>query len=130
MTGALVVNSGLEWLSDKAFDNVTDIIDEVAVGTGTTDPARNDTSLENEVYRGTSGGNIEFNEIDNTGGVEAKIVITGGTEVPDGTEVSEFGIYTEEAGTNTLILREVREPITINNGNKEEFTIPLTFTQA
>lgn len=132
-TGVTVTDDGLEWIGDKTLDQ--DSTDDekvrfVAVGTDSSTPASGDTQLGTEVHRQTAS----FSESNATGGYDAVITISGGTEVSPGTTISELAIYAGTAnddGTDegTMILREVISGVTVESGHREQFTIPLDFSR-
>jgi hypothetical protein len=131
-TGVTVTDDGLEWIGDKTLDS--DSTDDenvryVAVGTDSTTPASGDSNLGAEVHRQTA----TFNESNATGGYDAVITISGGTEVSPGTTITELGIFAgtdQDEGTNEgiLLLREVISGVTVEAGHREQFTIPLDFS--
>lgn len=132
-TGVTVTDDGLEWIGDKTLDQ--DSTDDekvryVAVGTDSTTPASGDTQLGTEIHRQIA----DFNESNATGGYDAVITVSGGTEVDPGTTITELGIFAgtdTDDGTNegTLILREVISGVTVEAGHREQFTIPLDFSR-
>ncbi|EMA47983.1 hypothetical protein [Halococcus saccharolyticus] len=66
----------------------------MAIGTGTTAPTASDTQLENEVFRATTG-DAPLNWVDDPdtpGRYEAKLSVTGGDEVPAGTQITEAAL--------------------------------------
>jgi|APHM01.1.fsa_nt_gi hypothetical protein len=137
MVGVTVTDEGLEWIGDKSLvpeDTNRNLEEEyiqyVAIGTGSTDPDPSNSQLNNEIHRQKG----EFTETDGTGGFDAVITVSGGTEVEPGQEVNEIGIFAgteNEEGTNqgTLILHEVISGVVVEAGHREQFTIPLDFSR-
>ena len=115
-----ITDDGLEWLGDRAAGLASGPIDAVAVGTGTDPPSVDDEGLQAEEARDLDGVFEAGPGIE-----EYAIEISGGLEVPADTEITEFGLF---AG-NTLVLREVRAPVTINAGERSEFRVPLEQTR-
>jgi len=68
------------------------------------------TTLENEI------------DTDEIGQIDVTFTITGGNEVPSGTDITEFGVFGED---EYLLSREVRSAITMTEGNKKEFEIRM-----
>lgn len=128
-----VPDVGLEWIGDKTLENDStddEVVRYVAVGTGGTTPATGDTQLDNEIHRQEG----EFTESNTTGGYDAVITVSGGTEVDPGDTITELGIFAgtyQDDGTNqgTLLLRETINGVTVEAGHREQFTIPLDFTR-
>lgn len=117
-----VTDNGLELISDELLD----VYDEIAVGTGTTDDAAGDTSLESETYRAqVSDSIVEFRETGGTGDYEAAIEVGGGLEVPAETEISEIGLF----ANGTLVVRDVFAAVTVEAGHRREFTIDGDITR-
>lgn len=120
-------NTGQDWLSEKAVGNVpNEELYIIAVGTGTTDPTESDTSLQSEVYRSNDGNtNCTVDTTTNTGEIVGRITVSGGTEVPAGTDITEIGLFVDDG--STLVFREVRTAVTIESGDRKtfEFTIVL-----
>lgn len=108
---------------------------QVAVGTGSTSPQNTDTQLAAESYRGNRSDSIvsiEDSSID--GRIIARITISGGTEVPAGTTVTEFGLFATHPNNppdddtadadDRLLHREVRDSgVTIDSGDRKTFEI-------
>jgi len=117
-----VTDDGLE----KIGDEMLAAYDEIAVGTGTTGDVPGDSSLESEVYRAQVEDSIvSFTETDATGGFEAKIEVGGGLEVPAGTDISEIGLFAD----GVLVVRDVFAAVTVEDGHREEFTVPGDYTR-
>lgn len=108
---------------------------QVAVGTGSTSPQNTDTQLDVEEYRGDRDDSIvsiEDSSID--GRIIARITISGGTEVPAGTTITEFGLFAADSDNapaddtadadDRLLHREVRDSgVTIDSGDRKTFEI-------
>lgn len=121
--GIIIPDEGREWIADKTLDNESGIIDEVAIGTGTSSVAATDTSMESQVYSATdSDPQVSITETGDVGVVECVITVTGGTEVSGGTEITEFGVFTS---TGEMVYHETAPAIPVGAGEDVEFTIPL-----
>lgn len=123
---SVVVDEGREWISEKVLDNHVDgQFYIVAVGDGTTSPSSSDTSLENELYRANSDdSNCSIQDTSNTGEIKCRITVSGGTEVPAGSDLSEFGVFASDG--STLIYREVRDTaVTVQSGDRKTFEFTL-----
>lgn len=126
---SVITDEGRDWLKEKIFNNESDETPYiVAVGDGTNSPASGNTSLQNELYRANDDdSNCTIAPTSNTGEFEWRITISGGTEVPAGTDVSEIAIIS--SGTNEFIYREVRStPVTLSSGDRRTIGGQLTFT--
>lgn len=120
---ALIPDTGREYISDQIT------LDEFAIGTGTTDPTSSDTSLENEVYRASaSDTNCEFEDTSEDGEIVAKLTVSGGTEVPAGTTITEFGLLGDSG--STLVYREVKSGTTVQSGARITFALELDVVTA
>jgi hypothetical protein len=124
-----VTDSGLEWLTDKTRDGASSRVDAVALGTGTNE-STTATALGNEVHRGDdSEPAVSFVETDQTT-YEARITVTGGTEVPAGTAISEIAVLAGGAGGGgTLVVIDQFDAVTVEAGHTERFDVPLEFTR-
>lgn len=114
---------GLDFFEGAIIDStVTAVFDTVAVGTGTNSPSGNDTTLDNQVYQGDkSGTNVTIERGPGTGEIRTTIEITGGTEVPSGSDITEIGFFTD---VGDLIYREVRSTsITVGSGESKVIEI-------
>lgn len=123
-----VTDNGLNWYQDSSIGNETGHIDEIAVGSGSGSESATTSGLDSEEYRGTaSDTNVTFERTD-TGRLEAAITIQGGTEVPDGTEISEMLI--EVSDSATIIAIDNFDAVTVVSGNNEEFIMPVQLQRA
>ena len=115
-----IVNDGLDWYRDKGLGNRTnEAIDTIKVGTGTNAPSSTDSSMQNEVHTSdTSNGNVTIKSTGSVGEYRAQISVSGGGEVPAGTDISEFGVFTN---TDVMIKHEVRSAVTIESGDRKTF---------
>ncbi|GGM64134.1 hypothetical protein J2752_000471 [Halarchaeum rubridurum] len=106
-------------------DLVRNAVAYVALGTGQNE-ATDATALASPAYgAAASNANVELVETTDTGGFEVVIRVKGGTEVAGGTAISEMAVYDgdPEAGGTLLTIDEF-EPVTVEAGHTEEFTIP------
>lgn len=109
-------DNGRNYVTDVVTTNDgNDVLNTIIVGNGTSSPNENNTSLENELYRNdTSSPNVVIERASGFGEIKATIEISGGTEVPSDSEISELGL---ETSSGTLLYREVRSsPITVSSG--------------
>lgn len=114
-------DTGLE----KVSDEILDLYDEVAVGTGQGE-STDATSLASEEYRGSvDDNNIEIQETGSTGEYEVAIEVGGGLEVTAGAEISEMGLFID----GDLILIDEWAGVTVEQGHRETFTMPADFTR-
>lgn len=117
-------DSGLDFIENRILGETTATLNTIAVGTGTLSPSQNDTSLSNEVYNADSKNNNTIIEsTSNTGEIRLVIQVTGGTEVPSETDISEIGV---KASDGTLVYREVRSsPVTVSSGETKKVEFRL-----
>lgn len=117
-----VTEDGTEVFADLGAGATTSGVEAVAIGSGTSDVSETDKSMESEIHREapetiTKTGNGER---------EYSITVTGGTEVPSGSEISEFGLFdSTTANSGRMIYHEVELPITVNQGVAQEFIVTL-----
>lgn len=122
----IIPNVGLDWVANNSVPSKeVPELQYVAVGTGTTAPAVDDTALESEIYRSDiANSNASITKSSSTGTVRVSITVSGGTEVPAGSDITELGVFTE---SDDLIYREVRNTITIKNGERITFEFTIGF---
>lgn len=120
-------DQGLDWYADKARGVVTDDLDTIALGTGTGNESTTATSLANQVHQqDDSGSDVTFPDGDAAGEFEAVINITGGAEVPDGTEITEIAVF---SNSGVLVHIDEFSKVTVDQGHTEEFTVPIGLTR-
>jgi len=124
---SIVTEFGRDWIANRVIHG--DEYPEqqyIAVGTGTTDPTELDTELEQQVYSVSfENANANIYTVDEAAGVyRADITISGGIEVDPGTDISEFGILTED---EDLVYRETRDSTTIGSGARISFELEVEF---
>jgi len=114
---ALVPDVGLEWLEARAMDSSTsEVIYEVAVGTGSSAPDSDDTSMDEEVYRlDKTQDNCSIERTSQTGKVRCAIGFTPGLEVSSDLTITEVGVFTDDG---TMVYHELREGIELQSGEK------------
>lgn len=116
-------NGGLTVLLDRLHDDTANGIEAVALGDGTSPVSATDTAMQNELHRGA------FTRVDTPDSTTREFVIsvTGGTEIPADSTISEFGLFNSTtAGAGTLIYHEVRNPVTVRQGVTVEFIVPVS----
>lgn len=134
----LTPDEGLEFAADKIMEN-SEVQDweifQVAVGSGTANLDNNDTQLANEEYRANKDDSVvDIADSSIDGQITVKITISGGTEVPAGTTITEFGIFgidpsdrpTDDTtdAKDRLLHRELRAGITLESGDRKTFELP------
>ena len=122
----LIPDEGLDWISDYTVPGVpAPELQYVAIGTGTPNTESDDTSLESSEYRASiDGGNASIESTSSTGEIRASITVSGGTEVEADSDLTELGILTEEYD---LVYREVRNAVTVEQGERVTFEFTLSF---
>lgn len=113
----IITDSGREWCSEKLANEVSSTLNTVAVGDGTTDPQSGDSSLENRLHEETtSSSTVVIETSGNTGEIEFRISISGGTEVPAGSSITEIGVKTS---SGILVWRGTRDALVIDDGDRK-----------
>jgi len=136
----LTPDEGLEFTADKLLDDPSVAnweMYQVAVGSGSANLDNNNTQLDNEEYRANKDdSNISIQDSSIDGRITVKITISGGTEVPAGTTITEFGIFAVDPtdtplptdGTtdskDIILHRELRGGVTLSSGDRKTFEIP------
>ena len=104
-------------------------LDTIAVGTGTGAEDPTATSLQSEIGRWASSDSVVTfvpDSGDNTI-VYAIVELTGGLEIPSGTEVTEVGVFTTATTPETLVWYDVNAPAQFPSGVSNELRIPMNF---
>jgi hypothetical protein len=122
-------DEGLDWITTALTGAAAgEELYEIAVGTGTTTPASGDTGLATEVFRtDIDADNAAIDFTSRTGEIRIAISVAGGTEVPSGTTITEFGVFADDAN-NSLVYRETAPSTTIDAGERVQFEANLSFT--
>lgn len=122
----LVVDAGLDWLAEYAFDSVTPTaktrMSHIAIGTGTTAEVAGDTALQSEVERlafdsWTAGGT-------GTCTVVATFPAAGGYEPA---AVTEVGIF-NDAAAGEMWNRATFAAVNKTSADTLKVTVTITFT--
>lgn len=132
-------DEGRNWYRDRALSTAaTDdqVVYDVAVGTGSASLSTNDTQLDNEIYRGNPDdySNISVQSSSTVGRFVCRITVSGGTEVPADTDITELGVWARDPsiaegsvtdGDDVLLYRELRGAVTIASGDRTTFEIRI-----
>lgn len=106
-------------IADESF---TRVMNTIAIGDGDSAPRNGDTTLDNFLYEDTdASSNISIERASGTGEIRATIEFTGGTEVPSGSDIIEFG-FKDDSGV--LLYREVRDAA-INVASGETISVQI-----
>lgn len=129
-------DEALDWFRAKSINAVSngEHIYEVGVGSGSTSVTSADTQLDVEEHRSNrDNNNVTIEETSTTGEMSVKISVSGGTEVPAGTTITEFGVWAihpdnapggpNNDAADTMIHREVRAGVTLEAGDRKTFEI-------
>lgn len=100
--------------SDEAF------AEKIALGTGTSDVSKTDSSMQSEVNR--IDVDAKFADVSESGNRRLVVELTGGTEVPADSDISEFGLFDSNGN---MLYHETRDPITIGQGVRQDFFIDI-----
>ena len=122
----IITNDGLKWYRDISVGD-DENIDAVALGTGITETSISDTSLQNEVYRGTKSDiNVTIRKGDNYNEFDVYIDVTGGSQISAGTEITEIGVFAESGTSDeVMIARDVFNSVELVSGIKERFSTTI-----
>lgn len=125
----VVTDDGREWISQKLFGNNDEELFYVAVGDGTQAPTASDSALTNELYRASKNdSNCVIEPTTGVGRILFRITISGGTEVPAGSGITEFGVFS--SSSDTLLYHEVRAAVTLESGDRKTFEGSIDITDA
>jgi hypothetical protein len=120
---------GLEAIADIILGLTSTRIDTLAVGTATGTETTGATALGNEIFRANvSDTNISLVDSGPGGQTEASIVVKGGLDIPAGSQITEVGVIENGAGgggNNRLVFIDNVPAVTVNNGDSEQFTVPI-----
>lgn len=102
-----IVTVGIDAIEQVLVDDsYTETLNTIAVGNGTDSPSSTDTSLTNILYEAdTSGTNVSASAASGAGEIKYTIEVTGGTEVPADSSLTEFGVKMSD---DTLVYYEVK----------------------
>lgn len=132
-TGRAIIDSGRELIADILLGNSAEFINTIAVGSSTNegDVDSSDSGMFDEVYRDDdSQSNITLASTTNVGEIDAIVTLSAGNDASDevsgGTDISEFGIFTD---ANSFIFHEIRNTVTLQAGDTKTFKIPFTIVQ-
>jgi len=125
-----ITDNGLEWKAGSLVGNHGDI-DAVAVGSGTGAEDTGATSLATQEYKAlASNEDVVIQETSAQGEYEAIITVTGGQEVPAGTDITEMGVFGgANGGEDVLVVIDEFAAVTVEQGHTEEFSMTLTETR-
>lgn len=127
-----IVDEGLDKLANIVLGNSSERVDTIAVGDSTNNVSQTDTSMFSEVHRASASDSyVDISTTTTVGKPEFLITLSAGSDASDevsgGTDVSEFGLIV--SGSNTLLLHETRNTVTLETNDSKTFSIPLNITQ-
>jgi len=119
-------DEGLEAIGDLLKNAVA----YVGLGTGKNESTTASALGNPEYLAQPSNANVRVIETGTTGEIEIIIEVTGGTEVPGGTKISEMAAFDGDPDSdgNLLSIDEFAE-IEVEAGHTEEFTITVDPTR-
>ncbi len=121
----IIPDKGLDWVADRAYGISDSDLYQIAAGIGDSFPESTDEALDNRVYIGNETyDTVSFDRSSNTGQINCTITLAGGTHVDPNTQVTELGVFTDDG---TMVYREVRDPITIDDGERVTIKFSLEF---
>jgi len=111
-------------------DLLKNAIAYVALGTGQNESTTATGLGSREYLAQPSNNNVRIVETGSTGEYEIIIEVTGGTEVPGGTEISEIGAFFGDPDSGgPLFAIDEFAAVPVDAGHTEEFTIPVDPTR-
>jgi len=124
MKDKVLTTNGLEKLPRALSSKWPLEINRIILGTSTESPERSQNFLREKVHEDDEVSTLcSFSQItEDEVALLGKITVTGGSHVPAGTEVSEFGIGYNDG---TLVQTIVRDPITVNDNDQIQFNVPF-----
>lgn len=128
-----------DWFRDIIIGGVPDEhIHDIAVGDGDATLSPEDTSLDNELHRASleEDSTVSITNTATEGEILCEITISGGTEVPAGATIREFGLFARDEslrGENVtdsddiMLFREVTTGASLDSGVRKtyEFTVDI-----
>lgn len=105
------------------YDRPTLTVDQIAVGSGSSPVTREDTTMQDSLYSTTPDAIFPATD---DGNRVYTIVVTGGTEIPAGSSVGEFGLFDADGN---MLYHETRDAITISQGVTQEFRVRFDISQ-
>lgn len=122
-------DDGRDFFEDVAVGDITDEINTVAIGDGDSAPSSTDTSLDSPIYEETDAAtNTTIERTSTTGTIRVSVEVTGGVEVPGGTDVTEIGLKTNG---DSLVYREVRSAgIDVGQGESKVIELVISVEDA
>jgi len=125
--GTIIPDEGRDWLSETAVGDITgESLYIVAVGDGQSTVSPADSSLDNELYRANDDNeNVTVRSTSTVGEIKGRIAVTGGLEVPAGSDIHEFGLFVDDG--STLFFRQVdQNGTTVQSGDRKTFEFTNT----
>lgn len=122
-----ITDDGLEAIGDILLGLTQSRINEIAVGTATGSEVASANALGNEVFRADQASTKTSFADSGTGGeLEVTVAVTGGTDVPANTQIAEVGVFEAgSGGSGRLIVIDQIPAVTVENGDIEQFTVPI-----
>jgi hypothetical protein len=138
-------DEGREWITEKVL-NVSGTTDQkiydVGVGSGIGSAGPGDTQLDTQEHRANNDDSIvDIRDTSVDGEIECKITVSGGTEVPGGTSITELGVWARDPslpqsdfrnGSQTtndsddvMVYHEQRAGVTIPDGDRKTFAFKI-----
>jgi len=103
----VITNSGLSQAIKLIFGVDTTYFKYIAIGTGTTQPSKSDTQLENEIQRFSA--TAEYSDPYN-------VTLTAVGTVNQDADITEVGTFNEETG-GIMLARQVIDPVSFESGD-------------
>lgn len=122
---------GLNLIADILLGESSDEINTVALGDSTNNVSASDTTMFSEVYRDDEAeSNVTVGSSSNDGEIVVRVTVSAGPdsgdEVSAGTDISEFGVISDDG---VLVLHETRSAVTLQDGDTKTFQIPFDLVQ-
>jgi hypothetical protein len=133
-------DEGNEWIVERSLGDSgvsNEEIYSIAVGSGSASLSDTDTQLDTEEYRANRDDST-VSIVDTSpqiGEIECKITVSGGTEVPANTDITELAVFARDPSIadgnvtdsdDTMIYREIRPAITLASGDRKTFAFTIS----
>lgn len=113
---SITTDSGLSWLVDFAAEQTDVAFQSVAVGSGDTQGSLDQSALNDELYRSDiSESNSSVESTTDVGEIIIKITVSGGTEVPAGSTITEIALFLSD---DTIFYLESEKNVTVESGER------------
>lgn len=123
-----VTDRALDWYQEQVLNIESGRIDTLALGDGEDSESEDPSGLDNELFRADDSENTVTIELgDDQATVVGEIEVTGGTEVPSDTAVTELMLYSDS--DDVIVAIDNFPEVLIESGQTEQFEIATEITR-